>query len=368
LTRTRKILGAFALLFVAGAGVLAFALSHDAPCTSQAAPPPGGALMKAVVRGCYGTADVLHYEDVARPAPGAREVLVEVRAVALNPLDWHYMTGTPYFLRLESGLGRPKTDRLGVDFAGTVAAVGPDVTRFRPGDEVLGSRFGAFAEYVVVAEDRALVHKPGNIDFEQAAAIPVAAITALQGLRDKGRIRPGDKVLINGASGGVGTFAVQIAKAFGAEVTGVCSTRNVELVRSLGADHVVDYKQEDFTRGSRRYDLILDNVGNHSLRDVRRVLEPDGIYVKIGGPKHDPWFGPVLGLLAAPVMSKFASQSFEVLLARMNADDLRVLAGMVEAGQVTPVVDRRYALDEIPEAIGYLATQRARGKVVAVRR
>jgi len=368
LSRAKKWFGALGLLLAAGIVALAYAVSHDSPCATSVAAPPAGAHMKAIVRGCYGGTDVLHYEDVAKPALGDDDVLVEVRAVALNPLDWHYMTGTPYIMRLESGLGRPKSDRLGVDFAGTVAAVGRNVTGFRPGDEVLGSRFGAFAEYTVIAHDRALIPKPARLSFEQAAAVPVAAITALQGLRDKGRVQAGDKVLINGASGGVGTFAVQIAKAMGAEVTGVCSTRNVELVRSLGADHVVDYKHDDFTRGDERYDVIIDNVGNHSLRDVRRVLVPDGTYVKIGGPKHDPWLGPVLGFLSAPVMSKFSSQSFEVLLAQMNADDLRVLAGMIDAGQLTPVIDRSYALDEIPAAIDYLASQRARGKVVAVRR
>jgi len=368
MSRAGKWFGAVGLLLVAGIAVLAYVLSHDAPCTTPAAAPPAGELMKAVVRSCYGTADVLRYEEVAKPAPGDDEVLVEVRAAALNPLDWHYMTGKPYVMRLESGLGRPKSARLGVDFAGTVAAVGRNVTGFKPGDEVLGSRFGAFAEYMVVAQDRALIPKPARLSFEQAAALPVAAITALQGLRDKGRVQAGDRVLINGASGGVGTFAVQIAKALGAEVTGVCSTRNVELVRSLGADHVVDYKLEDFTRGDRRYDLVIDNVGNHSLRDVRRVLEPDGTYVMIGGPKDELWLGPVLGFLAAPLMSKISSQSFEVLLAEMNAADLRVLAGMIDAGQVTPVIDRSYAFEEIPAAIGYLASQRARGKVVAVRR
>jgi len=320
--------------------------------------------MKAISRGCYGTADVLRYEDVARPAPGDHEVLVEVRAAALNPLDWHYMTGTPYLMRLESGLGRPKSDRLGVDFAGIVAAVGGKVTRFRPGDEVLGSRWGAFAEYVVVAEDRALVPKPSNLSFEQAAAVPVAAVTALQGLRDKGQVKAGDKVLINGASGGVGTFAVQIAKAFGAEVTGVCSTRNVDLVRSLGADHIVDYTQEDFTFSDTRYDVIIDNVGNHALRDVGRALEPRGVYVKIGGPKDDPWLGPLLGFLTGPLKSRFSEQQFKVLLASMNEADLRVLNDLMQAGKVTPVIDRSYPLQEVPEALRYLETRRARGKVV----
>ena len=367
MTRTKKFLGGVALLLLAGIAALAVALSHDSPCSPSQPLPSGATTMKAIVRTCYGKADVLRFEDVAKPTPGDDEVLVEVRAAAVNPLDWHYMTGTPYIMRLNSGLGRPKSDRLGVDFAGIVAAVGPAVTRFKPGDEVLGSRFGAFAEYAVLAEDRALVPKPARLSFEQAAAVPVAAITALQGLRDKGHVKAGDKVLINGASGGVGTFAVQIAKALGAEVTGVCSTRNVELVRSLGADHVIDYKHEDFTRGDRRYDVIIDNVGNHPLRAVRRVLEPDGTYVRIGGPKDDPWLGPVLGFLKAPLMSQVSSQQFAVLLAEMNAADLSVLNSMIEAGQVTPVIDRTYPLQDIPAAIAYLETQRARGKVVAVR-
>jgi NADPH:quinone reductase-like Zn-dependent oxidoreductase len=323
--------------------------------------------MKAIVHPCYGKADVLRFEDVARPTPGDGEVLIEVRAAAVNPLDWHYMTGTPYIMRLESGLGRPQSDRLGVDFAGIVAAVGKDVKRFRPGDAVFGSRWGAFAEYVIVPEGRPLVRKPANLSFEQAAAVPIAAITALQALRDKGHVRPGDQVLINGASGGVGTFAVQIAKALGAEVTGVCSTRNVELVSWLGADHVVDYTQQDFTRSGQRYDVIIDNVGNHSMRAVRRVLAPDGIYVRVGGPKHDPWLGPVLGFATAPLMSLVSSQQFVVLLAQMNEADLLVLRDLMQIGKVRPIIDRSYALEDIPAAIRYLETQRARGKVVVTR-
>lgn len=362
----KKILGGLAVLLVAAVVALAFAVSHNSACGPSQAVPAGKATMKAIVRSCYGTADVLRFEEVAKPTPADNEVLVEVRAVAVNPLDWHYMTGTPYIMRLESGFGRPTSERLGVDFSGTVAAVGRNVTRFKPGDEVLGSRWAAFAEYVVVREDRALVRKPASLSFEQAAAVPVAAITALQGLRDKGHVKPGDKVLVNGASGGVGTFAVQIAKALGAEVTGVCSTRNVELVRSLGADHVVDYTQEDFTRGGQRYDVIIDNVGNHSLSDLRRAMAPTGVHVMIGGPKDDPWLGPVLGFIRAPIVSRFTSQRFVVLLADMNEPDLLVLRGLIEAGKVTPVIDRTYALEEIPEALRYLGTQRARGKVVAV--
>ena len=224
-----------------------------------------GGLMKAIVYCDYGPADVLKFEDIEKPTPGDNQVLVRVHAASVNPLDWHYMRGTPYIVRADAGLRKPKVTRLGVDYAGTVEAVGSNVKRFKPGDEVFGGRSGAFAEYVSVLEDRAVVLKPANLTFEQAASVPVAAVTALQGLRDKGRIQPGQTVLINGASGGVGTFAVQIAKSFGADVTGVSSTRNLDLVRSIGADHVIDYTQEDFTKGALRYDLILDCVGNHSL-------------------------------------------------------------------------------------------------------
>src|SRR5256712_2882463 len=236
-----------------------------------------GDRMKAMVRCDYGPPDVVKLEDIEKPTPGDNQVLVRVRAASVNPLDWHYVRGTPYVMRLGEGLRKPKVIRLGVDFAGTVEAVGRNVKRFRPGDEVFGGRTGAFAEYVSVREDRAVVLKPANLTFEQAASVPIAAITALQALRDKGKIQPGEKILINGASGGVGTFAVQIAKSFGAEVTGVCSTRNVDMVRSIGADQVVDYTQEDFTKNGQRYDLIFDAVGNRSVSDCKRALSPNGI-------------------------------------------------------------------------------------------
>jgi NADPH:quinone reductase-like Zn-dependent oxidoreductase len=360
----RRILGGLAVLLVLGLVALAVALSHESPCVPAAAASGEGPRMQAWVRSCYGSADVLELAEVARPLPAAGEVLVRVHAAAINPLDWHYLTGTPYVMRLESGLGRPKSDRLGVDFAGTVAEVGPGVTRFKVGDEVFGSKWAAFAEYVLVREDRALVPKPGNLGFEQAAAVPVAAVTALQGLRDKGGIRAGQKVLVNGASGGVGTFAVQIAKAYGAEVTGVSSSRNIELVRSLGADHAIDYAQEDFTRGEQRYDIILDNVGNHPLRQVRRVLAPGGVHVVVGGPKDNRWVGPLPNFAKAPLVSAFSSESTVVLLSSMERKDLEELRDLMEAGKVTPVIDRRYTLQQLPEAIRYLETKRARGKVV----
>ena len=259
--KLRKITNAILLLVAVAIASLALPLSHDSACGPAPALASDATLMKAAVRRCYGPPDVLRLEDVEKPTPADNQVLVRVHAAAVNPLDWHYMRGTPYVMRLETGFGAPKNPRLGVDFSGTVEAVGKDVTRFKPGDEVFGGKFGAFAEYVTVAEDGAIVLKPANLTFEQAASVGVAAITALQALRDAGKIQPGQKVLINGASGGVGTFAVQIAKSFGAEVTGVSSTRNVEMVRSIGADHVIDYTKEDYTQGGEHYDVILDNVG-----------------------------------------------------------------------------------------------------------
>ena len=322
-----------------------------------------GDLMKAIVYCEYGSPDVLKFEDIEKPTPGDDQVLVRVRAASVNPLDWHYMRGTPYFMRMQAGLRKPKVTRLGVDYAGTVEAVGRNVKRFQPGDEVFGGRTGAFAEYVSVREDRAVVLKPANLTFEQAASVPIAAITALQSLRDKGKIQPGQKVLINGASGGVGTFAVQIAKSFGAEVTGVCSTRNVDMVRSIGADQVIDYTKEDFTKSAQRYDLILDMVGNHSLLECRRVLNPKGKYIMIGGPAGR-WIDPLPRVINALVLSRFVSQDIGMFLAELNKEDLTILRDLMQAGKVTPVIDRHYRLNEVPEAIRYLEEGHARGKVV----
>ena len=324
-----------------------------------------GELMKAIVYHDYGSADVLRLGEIEKNLPNDNQVLVKVRAAAANPLDWHYMRGTPYIVRMDSGLFKPKVGRLGVDMAGVVEAVGRNVTRFKPGDEVFGTGGGAFAEYVLASESK-VVLKPANLTFEQAAAVPVAALTALQGLRDKGRIQPGQKVLINGASGGVGTFAVQIAKSFGADVTGVCSTRNVDMVRALGADHVIDYTREDFTLGAQRYDLILDNVGNHSLLAFRRVMNPKANYVLIGGggPDDGRWIGPMAGPVKALMLSPFVSQEFGMLLASINQADLAILTELMEAKKVTPVIDRTYTLSEVPAAIRYLEEGHARGKVV----
>jgi NADPH:quinone reductase-like Zn-dependent oxidoreductase len=319
--------------------------------------------MKAAVYRRYGPPDVLQIKDVEKPAPMDNEVLIKVRAASVNPLD-ELIRGKPYIVRAMTGLRKPKVTRLGADLAGHVEAVGRNVTQFKPGDEVFGtSRGGTFAEYVC-ADEKKLAVKPANLTFEQAAAVPVAAITALQGLRDKGRIQPGQKVLINGAAGGVGTFAVQIAKSFGAEVTGVCSTRNVEMVRSIGADYVIDYTQQDFTKSGQRYDLFFDCVGNHSLSACRRVLNPKGIYIVVGAPPGGRWIGPLARLLKTILLSPFVSRKMITFLASINKEDLVVLKELMEAKKVTPVIDRRYRLSEVPEAIRYLEEGHARGKVV----
>src|SRR6267378_4761251 len=359
-----KVLNVILILVAVALVSLALALSHDSACGPAPLLPNKAQLMKAIVYRCYGSPDVLRFEDFEKPTAADDQVLVKVHAASVNPLDWHYMRGTPYVVRMDSGFGKPENPRLGVDFAGTVEAVGKNVTRFKPGDEVFGGKFGAFAEYVTVREDRALALKPSSLTFEQAASVPIAAVTALQALRDKGRIQPGQKVLINGASGGVGTFAVQIAKSFGADVTGVCSTRNVSMVRSIGADHVIDYTQEDFTQGAQRYDLILDNVGTHSLLEYKRVLNPKGIFVMIGSTTPGNWFGFLATPINAWMLSPFVSQKFGMILAELNRDDLATLGTLMQSGKVTPVIDRRYKLSEVPTAIRYLEEGHARGKVV----
>ena len=320
--------------------------------------------MKAINYYNYGSPDVLRFEEIQKPTAGDNEVLIKVRAASVNPLDWHFMRGTPYFLRMMAGLRKPKDRRLGVDVAGRVEAVGKNVTQFNPGDEVFGSCRGAFAEYVCT-EESALVKKPDNLTSEQAASVPVAAFTALQGLRDKAHIQSGHKVLINGAAGGVGTFAVQIAKSFGAEVTGVCSTKNVEMVRSIGADHVIDYTQKDFTKSGERYDLFFDCVGNHSLSACRRILNPGGSYVPVGGSAGRWMIGPLARGITTRVLSWFVSQKLVAFfLAKSSKEDLAVMCELMKAGKVTPVIDKRYSLSEVPEAIRYLEAGHARGKVV----
>ena len=359
-----KILGTIVVLLAVGVLTLALAMSHTAACGAAPSLPAGATLMKGVVRRCYGPPDVVRYEDLVKPTPADDEVLVKVRAASVNPLDWHYVEGTPYLVRIDRGFGKPEDPRLGVDFAGTVEAVGKSVRRFKPGDQVFGGKLGAFAQYLSVREERAIALKPTNITFEQAASVPIAALTALQALRDRGHIRAGQKVLINGASGGVGTFAVQIAKSYGADVTGVCSTKNVELVRSLGADHVIDYSREDFTSGAERYDLIVDNVSTHSVSDYRRVLNPNGVFVMIGSTTPGHWFGWLELPLEAWILSPFMSQKFGMMLAELNRADLAVMAGLMQSGKVTPVIDRTYELSETVEAIRYLEKGHARGKVV----
>jgi NADPH:quinone reductase-like Zn-dependent oxidoreductase len=320
--------------------------------------------IKAIVYCDFGPPSVLRLEDIEKPVPNDDQVLIKVRAASVNPYDWHFIRGTPYLLRLGAGLRKPKDTRLGGDVAGTVESVGKNVKQYKPGDEVFGICNGAWAEYCLGRSRLAL--KPAGITFEQAASVPVAAVTALQALRDKGKVQPGQKVLINGASGGVGTFAVQIAKALGAEVTGVCSGRNVEMVRSLGADHVIDYTKEDFAKTDQHYDIILDNVPNHPLSECRRILTASGKYVMIGGggPNDGKWVGPFGRVIHAQLLSPFVGQELSMMMADMTNKDLAILGEMMQAGKVTPVIDRRYKLSEVPAAVGYVEEGHARGKVM----
>jgi NADPH:quinone reductase-like Zn-dependent oxidoreductase len=320
--------------------------------------------MKAIVQDTYGSTDVLELRDIDKPEIADGEVLVRVHAAGVDRGVWHLMTGLAYPIRLAGyGLRAPKTPVPGTDMAGVVEAVGNDVTRFQPGDEVFGIGKGAFAEYARAPEDK-LAPKPANLTFEQAAVVAISGLTALQGLRDKGRVEPGQRVLIIGASGGVGTYAVQLAKAFGAEVTAVCSTTKVDMVRSLGADHVVDYTREDFAEGEQRYDLILDIGGNPSLSRLRRALAAKGTLVIVGGELGGRWLGGLDRQLRALVLSRFVGQKLTSLLSKENHRDLLVLKELIEAGKVTPVIDRTYPLSEVPQAIRYLEEGHARGKVV----
>jgi NADPH:quinone reductase-like Zn-dependent oxidoreductase len=320
--------------------------------------------MNAIVYRAYGPPEVLRYEEIEKPTPTANEVLIKVHAAALNPLDWHMMRGTPAFLRLFAGLRAPKNKQLGVDVAGTVEAVGRDVKQFKPGDAVFGACNGAFAEYARVAES-AIVKKPESVTFEEAACVAIAAFTAVQALRDKGKVQAGQRVLINGAAGGVGTFAVQIAKWMDAEVTGVCSTGNVELVRRLGAHFVVDYTREDFAEGSQRYDVIFDLVGNRTLSEFRRILTPVGTYIGCGGGGPDRPASDLIGhMIGSMVLSLFARQKLLGILAKRSQDDLNLMAELLATGTIKPVIDRCYGLREVPDAIRYLENGHARGKVV----
>ena len=352
-------------LLIVSAALLFFALklSHSESCPASRDLASGVASMKAVVYFCYGSPDVLEVLDVEMPIAAPHEILVKVEAASVNPLDWHYMRGSPYIMRLQTGLGAPSDPRFGRDFAGTVQAVGAQVTKFEVGDRVYGGANGAFAQYITRGATGAVAKIPDNVSSAQAASVPVAGITALQALRDKGQLQPDQKVLINGASGGVGTFAVQIAKSMGAEVTGVCSTRNVEMVKSLGADHVFDYKRENYTESGQQYDLIIDNVGNHSLSANRRALKPGGKLVMVGGAKGD-WVGPLAGPIKAMLLQPFIDQELIMIMAQMNGEDLSTLAGMISDGRVTPVIERSYSLGETAAAIRQSEEGHVRGKLV----
>jgi NADPH:quinone reductase-like Zn-dependent oxidoreductase len=321
--------------------------------------------MNAIVQDVYGGPDSLELREVSRPVVADDGVLVRVHAAGVNPADWHIMRGTPYIARLAFGLRKRKGDVLGIDFAGTVESVGSNVRKFQPGDEVFGSGSGAFAEFVCVPETRAIALKPAKLTFEAASAVPIGAVTALQALRDQGHVQTGQEVLINGASGGVGTFAVQIAKSYGANVTAVCSTRNVEMVRGLGADAVIDYTQEDFTQGEQRYDLMLDIAGNRAWSECQRVLHPKATFVTVGGPTGNRWIGP----LGQSVAVRFAAgrgsrKVVTFFIAKSNKQDLAVLQKLLDAGNVRPVIDRTYPLSEAADAIRYVEEGHARGKVV----
>jgi len=321
--------------------------------------------MKAILSCEYG-AENLHLRDIEKPTPADNEVLVRVRAASVNPVDGHMIRGS-WLGRAMSGLRKPKNTRFGTDFAGVVEAVGKDVTDFKSGDEVFGAKNGAVAEYICVKADRAIVMKPSDITFEQAGSVGVAGLTALQGLRDKGRIQAGQKVLINGASGGVGTFAVQIARTYGADVTAVCSTRNIDLVKSLGADHVIDYTKEDFTKTDQHYDMIYDLVGNHSFSERRRILKPNGICVLagIGGAGvHPETMGRIVRNFWNAFLSNFSNQKFVFYIAKLTKDDFGVLRDLMQSGKVSPVIDRTYNLDQTADAVRYMEEGHARGKVV----
>jgi len=320
--------------------------------------------VKAIRYYKYGCPDVLMMEDVPTPPLAGNDVLVRVRAASVNPLDFHYLRGTPYLIRAVSGLSKPKVKGLGADMAGVVEAVGTEVTRFQVGDEVFGGRSETFAEYVRLPQDGVVEVKPLNLTSEQAASVPVAAFTALQALRDKARVQAEQNVLINGAAGGVGTFAVQLAKAFGAEVTGVCSTAKVDVVRSIGADHVVDYTKEDFTKTGQRYDALIDIAGGKPVSACRRILTRKGVLVAVGGPDKGQWISPLVGPVKLLALSPIVSQRLVPLLAQQRRDDLAVLRQLLEDQKVTPVIDRTYPLSEVPEALRYLEQGHATGKVV----
>jgi len=320
--------------------------------------------MQAIVYHRYGSPDVLELQEIPKPTPAESEVLIRIHAASVNPYDWHFLRGHPSFIRLFTGLRNPKSPRLGADVAGVVDAVGSKVASFKPGDAVFGAAKGSFAEYACATPSQ-LTLKPQDVSFEQAACLPIAGITALQGLRDKGKVQAGQNVLINGAAGGVGTFAVQIAKSYGARVTGVCSTRNIDLLRSIGADEVIDYTREDFARSAQRYDLLFDLVGNRTLADCLSVIQPHGTYISCGGGGPDRTTMDLLaGLLQNAVRSHFVSQKMPGLLAKINGEDLALLASLVQKGKLTPIVEHTCSLRETAEAVRHVESGHVRGKVV----
>ena len=357
-----KILNGVAAVIVLGVATLMITVSYDSSCPSVPALAAGTPSIHAIRNRCYGVPQGVRLETIEKPVPGEGQILIKVRASSVNPAEWYGISGQPYLVRLMNGIGAPKDAHAGYDMAGVVEAVGPKVTLFKPGDEVFGGAWGAYAEYVVAREQAGIIKKPAELGFEEAAAIPIAAITALQGLRDQGHIAAGKKVLINGASGGVGTYGVQIAKALGAEVTGVCSTRNVEMVRSLGADHVVDYTKDNFTKSNERYDIILDNVGSQDFTDMARVMKPDGIIIVVGGSKKGPFLGPIKRILWSKLVHIDPKITF--YLARVNKTDLELLANLAREGKLKSVIDRRYPLEQTGAALAYLGEGHARGKVI----
>jgi NADPH:quinone reductase-like Zn-dependent oxidoreductase len=359
-----KILSGLGAFFALGISALAITTSYDSPCPQISAPPTGADTMRAVMQRCYGIPQALRVETIAKPVPGEGQVLIKVRATSVNPVEWYGATGQPRLIRLSGGIGAPHDTRMGFDVAGTVEAIGANVTLFKPGDEVFGGVNGALGEYVVAREKGGIIVKPKELSFEEAAAIPIAAITALQGLRDQGHLAAGQKVLINGASGGVGSYAVQIAKAFGAEVTGVCSTRNVEMVRSLGADHVIDYTKDNFTEGPERYDVILDNIGNHGFFDLEDVMTPAGVIVVVGGSKENAWLGPIKRVVWSKLVQHFVKPPLPFFIAKVTKADLEVLATLARDGKLKSVIDRRYPLEQAGAALEYLGGGHVRGKVV----
>ena len=344
---------------------IAILMSYTKDCEPRVATEISGESMKAINYRCYGGPEVVEYVDIAKPTPADNEVLVKVHAAGVNPLDYHYMRGTPYLLRLMgAGIGAPERHSMGVDFSGVVESVGAGVTKFKVGDEVFGGRNGAYAEYLVVPEDKAIALKPDNITHEQAAGVAIAGVTALQALRDLGEVKAGDKVLINGASGGVGTFAVQIAKYFGADVTGVNSTRNIQMVLGIGADRVIDYKRADYTTQDTKYDVIIDMVANHSLSKNIDVLNLDGRLVNVGAVEKGNWIGPLIKPIKSGLMNPMVDQEIKTLFAVMTQADMNLLAQMMAEGKLRPVLDTKYPLSQTADAIAYSESSRARGKII----